>query len=509
MIVSGVLLHVREFLAARDMSYQMAGTGMSWQMRLSMGLILCGICATAYGLFPLDDEETKASRRKLARQFEIYSPTAAALSPTHWGLVLVLGVALIVDVMKPATLGFAVPGMRNEYGLSASTVSLLPLFAMIGTTVGSVAWGILADRLGRRGAILLASLIFIGTAICGAMPSFTWNLVMCFFMGMSAGGMLPIVFALLAELAPARQRGWLSVLMGGLGTSGGYLVASGAAAWLEPHFTWRILWLLGLPSGLLVILLNRYIPESPRFLIEHGRIDEAQIELAKFGAELRPKSGPSPTEPRRERTTVELFRKPYLVLTLAVCGYGVAWGLVNWGFLTWLPTILRDFLQLDPTVANFVLAKSALVAIPGCVVVAILYGHWSSKKTMVLFALGTAGVLLAFAFFREQLTSGANWLSILVVALLVGLSGMIAMLPPYSAELYPTALRATGIGLTASSSKVGGVIGPSSVAFILTFFPGVAVPALLLSVPLMLSALFLSLNGIETKGKALEEIVEP
>src|SRR6185437_461311 len=174
----------------------------------------------------------------------------------------------------------------------------------------------------------------------------------------------------------------------------------------------------------------------------------------------------------------ELFHKPYAVLTLTVCFYGIAWGLVNWGFMTWLPTIMQDYLHLDSRIANRLLAESALIAVPGCVVVAALYGFWSSKRTMILFAIGTAAVLVGFATFKAG--NSQTLFSFLTVLLLIGLSGMIAMLTPYSVELYPTGFRATGGGLTASSSKVGGVVGPSLIAFILTAFPGLTVPALTL-----------------------------
>jgi len=179
---------------------------------------------------------------------------------------------------------------------------------------------------------------------------------------------------------------------------------------------------------------------------------------------------------------------------------------VNWGFLTWLPTITQDFLHLDSKIANRLLAKSALIAAPGCVLVAALYGFWSSKRTMVIFAIGTACVLLGFATYKAG--DGPALFSLLTVLLLIGLSGMIAMLSPYSVELYPTQFRATGGGVTASSSKVGGVIGPSMVAFILTAYPGLMVPALTLAVPLLLAAVTLWINGPETSGRRLEDIQE-
>src|SRR5207302_612561 len=130
--------------------------------------------------------------------------------------------------------------------------------------------------------ILLAAVMFIGTAICGTMPAFSWNLVMCFLMGMAAGGMLPIGFTLLAETMPARHRSFLLVLLGGVTILGGYLAASVLARLLEPHFGWRVLWLAGLPTGLVVILLNELIPESPRFLLLRGRISEANAVIARY-----------------------------------------------------------------------------------------------------------------------------------------------------------------------------------------------------------------------------------
>jgi putative MFS transporter len=502
-IVTGVSFHLPDFIAARNMHFMMSCMPMSKLMLCGMGLIVSGIAMSAYGLFPVRNEKAI----NLSGAYQLHTLDNARLSWAHWQLIIVLGLALVVDVMKPATLGFVMPGMRQEYGITASTASLLALSAMIGTTTGSVLWGILADRFGRRGSILLAALMFISTCICGTMPTFEWNLCMCFFMGLSAGGLLPIVFALLAEMTPARHRGWLSVLMGGLGSAGGYLAASGAAAWLEPIFSWRILWLLNLPTGLLVILLSRFIPESPRFLLHEGRVAEAKHNLDRFGIELVPASDEAQQSVVNPATQFrQLFHKPYVVLTLTVCFYGVAWGLVNWGFLTWLPSILRDFLHMDGKIAYQLLAKSALFAVPGTILVAWLYGFWSSKRTMILFAIGTATVLAGFSTFRP----GCNQtlFSLLTALLLIGLGGMIAMLLPYSAELYPTKLRASGGGVTASSSKVGGVVGPSAVALIMTAFPGLAIPALSLAAPLLLAAVALWINGKETSGKRLEELQE-
>jgi putative MFS transporter len=83
--------------------------------------------------------------------------------------------------------------------------------------------------------------------------------------------MLPVTYALLAETMPSKHRGWGLVLVGGLGAVGGYLAASILSAWLQPLFGWRVMWLLNLPTGLLLIAMSGLLPESPKFLMHIGR----------------------------------------------------------------------------------------------------------------------------------------------------------------------------------------------------------------------------------------------
>jgi putative MFS transporter len=287
-VTLGVLAHIPDYLAAGDMHFHMAGMPMSGVMIAGMFLVAAGMVLATWGLLA----PVPASAHRPVT-YQLRAIDDAALTGAHWGLLFVLGVALIIDVMKPATLGFVIPGMSAEYGIKSSRTAWLLICALAGTTIGSVVWGILADRLGRRAAILLASLMFIGTSICGAMPSFAANLLMCFLMGLAAGGMLPIVYALMAESVPAKSRGWLVVLHGGMGTVGGTLAAAGFAALLEPTWSWRILWLMNLPTGIMMLILNRWIPESPRFLLDRGRIAEARAVMARYGVVIE--IGPSST----------------------------------------------------------------------------------------------------------------------------------------------------------------------------------------------------------------------
>ncbi|PZN32265.1 MAG: MFS transporter, partial [Proteobacteria bacterium] len=208
-VTLGVVLHLPMFLMGRHTNYVLAGMPMDAGMLWGMALIVVGIVLTGYGLLPKAPAATTRVVEPIA------PPEDAPLTRAHWGIAALLGLALIIDIMKPASLGFVTPGMREEYGVDAQRVAWLPLAALAGTVIGSFVWGALADLYGRRASILLSSVMFIGTSICGAMPDFWWNVIMCLMMGLAAGGMLPVAYALLAEIMPTRHRGWFLVLVGG------------------------------------------------------------------------------------------------------------------------------------------------------------------------------------------------------------------------------------------------------------------------------------------------------
>jgi putative MFS transporter len=509
-VTAGVLAHLPDYLAAGAMQYRMVGMPMSTVMVVGMFLVTAGLMMSTWGLLP---PPTAAHHRHTHVAFQLRAIDEAALTTAHWGLLFVLGIALIIDVMKPATLGFVLPGMSAEYGIPPARVAWLLICALAGTTVGSVVWGIMADRLGRRAAVLLASLMFIGTSICGAMPSFGVNLLMCFLMGLAAGGMLPIVYALMAESVPARSRGFLVVLHGGMGTVGGTLAAAGCAALLEPTFSWRALWLMNLPTGILMLVLNRWIPESPRFLLDRGRLEEARRVLGRYGVSIETRPVVAAEQMLRQpplqwSELPALFRRPFRTQTAVVFAYGLAWGVVNWGFISFLPTFLRDA-GFGASAASFLLFLSAIVAIPGTVLVAYTYGKWSSRKSMIAFAVASIVCALGLAWLAPNEGSSRIAVIGMLALLYAATGGVIAMLSPYTAEVYPTRLRGTGSGVSAGSSKLGGLIGGiATVSGLIGISTGMMQPALLVSIPMAAAAILVAMHGVETRGRRLEELVD-
>lgn len=495
-VTMGVLLHLPMFWTARDMDFMLAGMPMDSGMLWGMALIVAGIGFAGYGLLP-----DLAGRTPTYES--IAPPEDAPLTRAHWVVMIVLAVALVIDIMKPASLGFVTPGMRKEYGVDAATVALLPFSALFGTVVGSFVWGALADLFGRRAAIVLSAVMYIGTSICGAMPSIWWNIAMCFLMGAAAGGMLPVTYALLAEIMPTKHRGWSLVLVGGIGAVGGYLASSLLSALLQPFFGWRIMWFLNFPTGLILVSLSPLIPESARFLQHMGRAAEARIVLARFGAVVTTALGEPDEDGAAEHAPLPPQVPGYFGTTTALTLAALAWGFVNFGVLLWLPSSLVAEGR-SVGLASTIIAKSTLFAAPAVVIVAYLYSAWSTKWSLAsMIGITTAGLLALLLRGLGTLPIVSNPVVPLAL-LIVGSTGVISILLPYTAENYPVRVRGRATGWVAGCSKVGGLIAQG--LSVLSLVPALDVAALTIAVPAGLSLVLIAILGRETRNRDLREL---
>jgi putative MFS transporter len=494
-VTAGVLMHGPMFWMGRHNHFVLAGMEMGADMVAGMALIVGGLAVAAYGLLPRNVAELRSASQDIV----VSPPEDAPLSRSHWILMSVLVIALVIDIMKPATLGFTLPGMMSEYRVDKATVSLFPFSALVGTVVGSVVWGIIADIYGRKASIMLSAVLFVGTSICGAMPSFAWNVGMCFMMGAAAGGMLPVTYALLAEMMPSRHRGWALVLVGGLGAVGGYFAASGLSALLQPVFGWRIMWLLNLPTGLALVLLGALIPESAKFLLARGRREEARKVMARFGSEARA-TRPAEAVAIAKGPTVALTGRAFIGKLSALSLAAICYGLINFGLLLWLPAdmVAKGY---SMELSSKLLAQSALIAFPTVFVVAWLYSAWSTKWSVVgSIAVTLAGLVGVLALELELIAS-----PVLPVALLiVGTNALIAMLLPYAAESFPLRIRGRTTGTVAACTKAGGMF--AQLLAILALVPPLAMVSAAILVPTLAALGLVAWFGKETRGRDLRDL---
>jgi putative MFS transporter len=571
LVLAGVGLHVFEFAASRDMSppWSMRGMQVSGLMVGGMAVMPIGILICAFSMAAAPGAvETAASAslspdavvRALARlpRGEAFAAVdSAAFSRQHWLLCFVLLLTVVVDAMKPATLGFVVPGIRKEYGLSSLEAAQFPTAALSGTAVGSVVWGIVADRYGRRPAIVVAALIFVATSVCAAMPSFTWNLAMCIFMGLSAGGMLPIVYTLLSEMTPTAFRGPVMIIVGGVGGAGGYGAVAGLSAWLQPLSSWRVLWLLNIPTGMLVLAMMREIPESPRFLLANGRFVEcaallrafrrdadtpalvasidarvavAAVEMATAekegeasaldaadgmhvdageGAAFTPAGSAEPSPLLAKRPSFLELSRALLASglagpTLAMSVYNFAWGICNNGFLLWMPSVMRAAGAVD---VDGVLAYSALISVLSVPLVALLFMR-TTRGSLLLCPLLLLAALVSFIVTGSDMAHQSGNLFASLIVLLASATATNAVVSAYSAEVYSTQYRGLGTGVIAGAGKLAGIFASSLVAAVAARGDPVREPAVLTLAIMTAGVIGVALSCPETRKLSLLEIHE-
>lgn len=504
----GVALQLPMYINAESMEYRLAGMPMDASMNWGMALVVCGLLVTLYSLLPPAKTHEQNDYRLKVKALD-----DARINRTHVGLLFVMAVAITLDVMKPTILSFVVPGMAREYGLKSPLypnatipVALLPLCGITGTVIGSFIWGSLGDKIGRKSSILMAGIIFIATSACGSMPDFWMNCVMCFVMGWGVGGMLPIMFTLMAESIPARHRGWMMVLIGG-DIAGAYIITSALASWLVPHYSWRILWLIGFPTGFLLIFLNQWIPESPRYLINNGRLKEAQEVMKRFGivaVKEKIEAIPFIKDKKLKNQFRQLFRPPFLGLTATLGILALGGGFVQFGFQLWIPSNLQH-LGFSQANSFGLLRNAALIGFPLNFLVAYLYGFWSSKRTIVLLTLLTSASMIGFIYAGDSIVNYPVWLYILLIIPIWGISSLVSVLSAYAAEIYPTSVRSRGSGVIAGFSKFGGVFVIALVVVAIAP-PSIQTTALIGVVPLVIASLAISFFGVETRKRQLEEI---
>jgi len=530
-VTVGVLMHLPFYFAARHdckmvpktipgsplvkQCYILAGKTPDATMWFGMLLILIGLVATAYGLFPRLSEVSRGYVSKI----RVRAMDEAKINPAHVGLLLVMAAAITIDVLKPTTLAFMIPGATKEYGLKHPILNphglglkaaYYPLSGISGTVIGSFIWGWFGDKIGRRASILLAAIIFVAVAVCGAMPWYPANLVVCFIMGLGVGGMLPITFALLSETIPARHRGWLMVLIGG-DVAGAYIITSWIASTIaaDNRYGWRMLWLISLPTGLILMVLNHWIPESPRFLLQHGREEEAQAIMERYGAVVvEGEDSLLKVEKDVKSRFLQLFAGPFGGLALILLLFGLGIGIVQYGFQQWIPSNLQKLGFTSVTSAK-ILRDSALIGFPLNFPIAWLYGFWGARKTMALMAATTVAALIGFVFApASALVHTGHQTTLLYFLLIVpiwGISSLTAVVIAYASEVFPTKIRSRGTGLAAGATKFGGVMILAIVAASIAA-PSIRATALFGAIPLTLAIVALIVFGVETKKKQLERI---
>jgi len=417
-------------------------------------------------------------------------------------LMAICGAGWAADAMEVLLISFALPAIRQEWGLSTAQAGLLGTAIFLGMLAGAWFWGTLSDRIGRKLGFILTVLIDSGFGLLSAFsPNFATLVLLRALTGFGVGGTLPVDYAIFAEYLPRKQRGRYLVYLEAFWALGA-LVAAGLAWLIVPRVGWRPLLAISALPGLIVFWIRRYVPESPRFLLVHGREEEARAILHQVARE---NGAPLPEDirlvvpPVPQVSVGDLWRRPYTRTTalLWLIWFGISLG--YYGVFTWLPSLFvqRGMTFLRSYEYIFILT---LAQLPGYFSAAYLVERLGRRMTLGLYliASGIFTYLFAVAVSLPAYVAAAIWMSFFAL-------GAWGALYAYTPEAYPTQLRTTGMGAASGMTRIAGALAPTLGGYLL----GVSMPLALtvFAAAYVLSGLAALSLPYETKGQPLADVV--
>ncbi|GAC1364817.1 MAG: MFS transporter [Herpetosiphon sp.] len=426
----------------------------------------------------------------------------------QWQMLLVNGLTWAADAMEVLLVGFILPSLIGQWHLSNQQGALIGTATFAGMFIGAWGYGILGDRIGRRKVFLMT---VIQTALFGTLAAFSTGLsmmlVLRFLTGTALGGTLPVDYALLAEYLPTKERGRFLVYLESFWALGTVIVALLAWAFIprDPVNGWRYVVGAGALLGLLGLWIRLHIPESPRFLLLHGREDEARAALQQAarvnGRDLvvgRLKNAGSTSagsfsslwQPRLLRRTLLLS---LMWFTLSIGYYGI---------FTWLPSFFRvQKIQLIPVYKYSLLL--ALAQIPGYASAAYLVQRWGRKQTLALYLFASA----VFSYFFTRAIGGAAIVQsgMLLSFSLLGAWGALYALTP---ELYPTEVRSTGMGWASAMARVAAILGPVIGGYLLDHKLPLTLSVTLYAALFVVGGIATLFVGRDTRDVPLEDVTK-
>lgn len=418
----------------------------------------------------------------------------------QYRLLFICGLGWAADAMEVIIIAFVIPQVIAEWGITSAQAGVLGTAIFVGMLLGAWFWGTIADRVGRKLGFQLTVLVDSVFGFLSALaPSFPWLVGLRAITGFGVGGTLPVDYAIFSEYLPREQRGrWLVLLESFWAV--GTIVAAGLAWLLIPRLGWR--WLLAVSAvpGLIIFLIRRHIPESPRYLALDGREDEAHAVLEQV-AQVNGVAVDLPrlhAVPRSTRQTTRALWSPSFARQTAMLW--VAWFTISLGYygtLIWLPNIFvqRGFDFLRTYQNTFILA---LAQLPGYFSAAYLVEKWGRKWTLASYLAMSGVFTLLFA-----VVNGLTWIVAAASLMSFFTLGAWGVLYAYTPELYPTEFRATGMGAASGMTRIAGAIAPTLGGLLL---PVSLVAALALyAAAFLVGGLTVLVLGRETMGESLAE----
>lgn len=436
------------------------------------------------------------------------------LSRPHYALLLIGGLGYTFDGMDNAVVAFLLPDVKAAFGLSSPQLGLAASAAPFGYLFGAFLAGYLGDKLGRKRVMMYSLALY---AVASLIAAVSWNfevfLIMRILAGLGAGAESAIIAPFLSEFVPSHKRGWFLGALAGF-FSFGFVAAALIGRFIVPAFPdgWRWAQVITFLPVVMLLWWRRALPESPRFLMNAGRHEEAERVVVTFEEKVLASTGKAlpqvdpnhAEEPEPEKFSlgkaIKFLWGPKMRRITSVTW--LIWFVITfsyYGFFSWIPTLLISKGLTVTTSFTFSL-YIYLAQIPGYFSAAWVNEKLDRKYTIAIYLIGSA----ASAFWLSSMTDPAL-ITAAGIALSFFLNGTYAGLYAYTPEVYPTWLRATGVGLSSSFGRVGSITAPLLIGIFAAQWGFVGVFGMttaVLSVGVICTLLF----AVRTKGRSLEDI---
>jgi MFS family permease len=446
----------------------------------------------------------------------------------HWSIVVGLGFSWVLDGLEIQIVASA--GFQREFGLSSAEVGLLGTVYLVGQIVGALYFGRLSDKLGRRKLFILTLVIYlVASGLAGLSPNYAFLLVFRFFAGMGIGGEYAAINSAIDELIPAKYRGRVDIAINGT-YWGGAALGSAANLFLlntdnfSENVGWRIGFFIGPVLGLAIIYLRRHIPESPRWLMTHGREEEAEATVDDIEARVKKEGGTIEPVSDDKAITVQAtdsvpFRviagvllKKYPKRTLVGATMMITQSfLYNAIFFTYA-LVLQNFYDTDPVSTQYYFFPFAIGNLLGPLLLGHLFDTWGRRK-MIFLTYGISGAVLAVSavlFSMDALTATTQTIFWCVSFFFASAGASSAYLTV--SEIFPLELRSQAISYFFALGQIAGAGAPLLYGILIGDGSdrGPLTAGYLLGAGIMIAGGVVALIfGVDAERRSLESITEP
>jgi len=448
----------------------------------------------------------------------------------HWRVVIALGITWILDGLEVTVVGSLGPALQrpDTLGLSAAAIGWAGSAYVGGAVIGALWFGRLADQLGRKRLFLVTLAVYVAATVLTAFTfDFTSFLACRFLTGLGIGGEYAAINSAIDELIPARVRGTVDLVINGTFWIGAALGATLSLllldpAWIGPEHGWRAAFALGAVLGAAILLVRRNLPESPRWLLTHGRAAEAEAIVAAIEAEVAREHGPQPRPARELRLQVRPPVSWGEILRLLATRYRsrAALGFTlmatqaffyNAIFFTYALVLARYYGVAEHQVGYYIF-PFAIGNFLGPLVLGRLFDS-VGRRIMIALTYAVSGIGLAatgYAFVQGWLgatTQAICWSAIFFVASAAASSAYLTV-----SEIFPVEMRAVAISIFyAAGTGAGGFAGPALFGMLIetgsrdALFHGYLLAAALMCVAAAVAAVL----GVDAERRPLEDVAPP